>query len=234
MWEERYDKMIFFWIALAIGAYWVLSKIAKVWFEHVYQKYNINAISISNQIVGLMFFSPLIMCELNPEFVNQPFVLISISVIVFSVMCIMNFKLKNPAVIGVTTLCQIFYACTFVVRLLIWFMLCMGSLMQSIFYGYGYTVTYNPIILNSFKNNKLVQSKKPFSYTPEPSVGILNNLSVYTYDINRSRVLAEKNRLENELVEVQNSKYEAMAYGFDIECFEMREKAIQKEIDSLH
>ena len=225
--------MFVLWAAIAVIAYFGLSKILRKWFEHVYSEYGINAISIKHQITGLMFFGPLWIALFNEEIGLHPVILLGIPTMVFVVMCGMNAKLRNPLTIVTTSICQIFYAATFVVRLFIWLCLCVASFAQSVFYGKGFTVTYNPIFHNNFKNNRLVQTKKPFSYTPEESVGVMNHLGVYTYDINRSRIMAERHRLENELQDVQNSKYEAMAYGFDIAEFEMREHAIKDEIASL-
>ena len=224
--------MIFFWIALSVIAYFGLSKISKSYFEWVYQKYHVNAITIPNQIVGLLFFSP-IFIGLYDDFGLNPLVLLGIPAFILLVLCLMNAKLKNPVVIVVTSICQVFYACTFIVRLFVWLCLCIGSFVKSIFTGTGYTVTYNPIINNEFKNSKLVQSKKEFSFTPEPCSGIFDHAGIYSYEINRSRIIAERNRLENEIRDVQNRKYEAMAYGFDIAEYEMQEKALQDELDSL-
>lgn len=220
-------------IVLSVVVYFLLSKISRKYFEWLYRQHGINAIDVTSQLIGLAFFSPLFIGLWNEEIGFNPIVLLGVPFVIFAIMCGKNAKIKNPLLIVITSLMQIVYACTFIARVFVWLCLCIASWVKTIFTGIGFEVTYNPIINNKFENDKLVQTKKAFSFTPEPGPGIMDNIGIYTYDLDRSRIMAEKNRLENELADVQNRKYEAMSYGFDISDYEMREKSIKNEMASL-
>lgn len=223
----------FICILFAFVVYFLLSKLSSRYFEWLYQKHAFNAIDIQGQFMGMAFFTPLFIGLWNEDIGFNPIVLIGIPCMIFVVMCVRNAKIKNPILIATTSLIQIFYACTFILRVFVWLCLCIASFVKAIYTGTGFEVKYNPIINNKFENNKLVQTKKEFSFTPEPGPGIMDNIGIYTYDLDSSRIMAERNRLENELADVQNRKYEAMSYGFDIADYEMREKSIKNEIASL-
>ena len=223
----------FICILFAIIVYFLLSKASHKYFEWLYRKHGINAIDTQCQLIGLAFFTPLFIGLWNEEIGFNPVVLFGIPCMIFAIMCVRNIKIKNPVLVITTSVMQIFYACTFIARVFVWLCLCIASCVKTIYTGVGFEVKYNPIINNKFENDKLIQTKKPFSFTPEPGPGIMDNIGIYTYDLDRSRIMAEKNRLENELADVQNRKYEAMSYGFDIADYEMRETSIKNELSSL-
>lgn len=215
--------------------YFLIKKVIVRYFENVYRKTGFNPVDTFHQIMGFIAYLPLFVCLFNPDVFENPIIMIGFPIVVTTILLFSNIKLKNPITIIVATLLQVVFGGLFVVRLVIWILMMLYSIIESIFHGFGPTITYNPfIIINMSESGCISERKNKMSFTPDPGEGLLNDLHKYTKDVDRSRNLAEKDRIEKELNEVRAQKQDAMIYGYDYAPFAMRETVLQAELDSIN
>ena len=215
--------------------YFLLKNFIIKYFERVFAKTGVNPITPFHQIVGFIAYLPLIVCLFNADVFENILLMIGFPMIVALVLGFSNIKMKNPITIMFTTILQILFGGLFLVRLTIWFVMILFSVMESVFHGVGPTITYNPIIIINMNGEGVVtQKKEKFSFTPDVCEGSLNNLNKYTDGIDRSRYIAEKNRIEKELNDVRSQKDEAMIYGEDCSEYTHRESQLESELLNIN
>lgn len=215
--------------------YFLTKKFIIKYFERVFAKTGVNPITPFHQIVGFIVYLPLIVCLFNSDIFENALLMIGFPMIVALVLGCSNLKMKNPITILLTTILQIVFGGLFIVRLTIWFVMILFSVMESIFHGVGPTVTYNPIIIMKINDDGCVsQNKGKFSFTPEVCEGSLNNINKYTDGINYSRHIAERNIIEKELKDVRQKKQDAMIYGEDCSEYVHKEEQLESELNKIN
>ena len=215
--------------------YFLLKNFIIKYFEKVFAKTGVNPITPFHQIVGFIAYLPLIVCLFNADVFENILLMIGFPMIVALVLGFSNVKIKNPITILFTTILQIVFGGLFLVRLTIWFVMILFSVLESILHGVGPTITYNPIIVMKMNEDGCVSQKKgKFSFTPDVCEGSLNNIDKYTAGINHSRHLAEKNRIEQELEDVRQQKQDAMIYGEDCSEYTHRESQLESELENIN
>jgi hypothetical protein len=215
--------------------YFLTKKFIIKYFERVFAKTGVNPITPFHQVVGFLAYLPLIVCLFNADVFENILLMVGFPLIVALVLGCSNVKMKNPITIVFTTILQIVFGGLFLVRLTIWFVLILFSVIESVLHGVGPTITYNPIIAMKMNDDGIISQKKgKFSFTPEPGEGSLNNINKYTDGINYSRYISERNRIEKELDDVRQQKQDAMIYGEDCSEYVHREAQLESELADVN
>jgi hypothetical protein len=221
--------------ALPFIIYFLFNKSLVKYFNKVCHETGENPITAFQQIVGLLFFSPIIIGFFDDDLFLNPLICICVPAMFTIILLYSNFKFKNPIRVIALTVAQIVFGFMFICRLFVWIFAMTWSILMSILYGNGPSVTYNPFVKTSVDaNGNVVQYKSKFFFVPDYySEGVLTNLNKYTDEMNASRIAYERNRLERELEEVENKKQYALIYGYDISGYEDRISKIKSDIDNL-
>ena len=221
--------------AIPFLLYFLCNKSLLNYFSKVYKKTLVNPITVFQQIVGFLFYSPIVIGMINDDLFVNPFVFAGIPVLFTIILLFSNVKFKNPIRIVALTIAQIVFGFMFICRLFVWIFAMTWSILMSVLYGRGPTVEYNPFAKTVISNSgEVSQVKNRFFFTPDSySDGVLTNLNKYTADMDASRIAYERGQLENELEEIEQKKQHAMIYGYDISNYEDRESKIKSELREL-
>lgn len=221
--------------AIPFLLYFLCNKSLLNYFSKVYKKTLVNPITVFQQIVGFLFYSPIIIGMINDDLFVNPFIFAGIPVLFTIILLFSNVKFKNPIRIVALTIAQIVFGFMFICRLFVWIFAMTWSILMSVLYGRGPTVEYNPFAKTVTSNSgEVYQVKNRFFFTPDSySDGVLTNLNKYTADMDASRIAYERGQLENELEEIEQKKQHAMIYGYDISNYEDRESKIKSELREL-
>ena len=208
--------------AIPFLLYFLCNKSLLNYFSKVYKKTLVNPITVFQQIVGFLFYSPIIIGMINDDLFVNPFIFAGIPVLFTIILLFSNVKFKNPIRIVALTIAQIVFGFMFICRLFVWIFAMTWSILMSVLYGRGPTVEYNPFAKTVTSNSgEVYQVKNRFFFTPDSySDGVLTNLNKYTADMDASRIAYERGQLENELEEIEQKKQHAMIYGYDISNYE--------------
>lgn len=222
--------------ALPFLLYFMFKKIFIKYFTWVYNKTDVNPISVPRQLLGFSFYLPIFIGCFDEDLFFNPLVSIGIPALVFVVLLIINLPMKSIGAIILSTVVQVLFGVLFIARLFVWLCLVIGSLVGSVMYGSGSRITYNPFYLTKLEKNG---STRENSYNPDAQGidnsgnGIMNNLNRFTDPIERSRNETARNQLEKELSEIQERKREDELYGLDTPELDKREAQIKRDLDYL-
>lgn len=221
--------------AIPFILYFLCNKSLLNYFSKVYKKTNLNPITVFQQIIGLMFYTPIVIGMINDDLFMNPFIFAGIPVLFTIILLFSNAKFKNPIRIIGLTLAQIIFGFMFICRFFVWIFAMVWSILMSVLYGRGPTVTYNPFAKTMIGGNgDVVQVKNQFFFTPDSySDGVLTNLNKYTDDMDASRIAYERSKIEAELEENEQKKQHALIYGYDISNYEDRESKLKSELRNL-
>lgn len=221
--------------ALPFIIYFLFNKALIRYFNNVFHKTNKNPITAFQQIIGLMFYSPIVIGLFDDELFLNPLICIGIPLVFTIVLLISNIKFVNPIRIVLLTFAQILFGFMFVCRFFVWIFMMTWSILMMILYGNGPAVTYNPFSRTKIdENGNVIQYKNRFFFVPDSySDGVLVHMNKYTDDMNASRIESERRRLEQEIDEIESKKQYAMIYGFDTAGYDEKITKLNGEIENL-
>lgn len=222
--------------ALPFLLYFMFKKIFIKYFTWVYNKTDVNPISVPRQLLGFAFYLPVFIGCFDEDLFFNPLVSIGIPAIVFVALLIANTPMRKVGVAILSTVVQVLFGLLFIARLFVWIFLVIGSFVNAVMYGSGSRITYNPFYLTKLEKNG---STRENSYNPDAQEinntgnGIMNNLDRFTDPIERSRNETVRSQLEKELDEIQERKHEDELYGLDTPELDKREAQIKRDLDYL-
>lgn len=222
-------------LVLPIVVYLLTYKASVNYFSKLYYKYNKNPISVISQILGFLFYSPILIGCFNSDLILNPIVYAGIPVIVTGLLIVFNLKWINPFRIVWLTVLQIVFGGMFIVRLFVWFYLVCSSFMGNAVYGERNEVTYSPFSMILIDKDKdMCKVTMPFyykpDYNPNSAVDIANRIQ---YDMNVVRQNSERLRLEREIADLEQKKQDAMIYGMDTAGYETKQRQLENELDAI-
>lgn len=223
-------------LAVPFVLYFVFKKLFIKYFIWVYNKTDVNPITVPRQLLGFAFFLPILIGCFNEDLFFNPIVTIGIPA--FATLCLLltNLTMKHPGMILGSTLIQILFGILFVARLFVWICLVVWSFVSAAMWGKGDPVHYNPFYLTKLEKDGTVKEK---NYNPDAQPienygnGVMEDLDRYTDPIDRSRNIAMQSQLEHELAEIRQRKHEDNIYGLDTPELDKREKQIKRDLDYL-
>lgn len=222
--------------ALPFLVYFLLKKSLIKYFASVYRNTGVNPISVGRQILAFSFvFVPILGC-INDDFSLLWPVYFGVPVIVWISLLVSNKSMKHVGTIFVCSFVQILFGALFTVRLVVWLMLVTWSFVNSVMWGKGEKITYNPFYITQITPDGDVyeNNRNPNGIQFEGADnGIMNQMNNYTAPIDHSRYLAKKSQLQQELNDVRVQQEAASLYGFDTDMLNEQETQILRELGDL-
>lgn len=217
--------------------YFVFKKLFIKYFTWVYNKTNVNPITVPRQLIGFAFFAPVLLGCFNEDLFFEPIVSIGIPVVAFVMLVLVNLRMRSLPIIILSTVCQVLFGALFVARLFVWVALVIWSWVSAIMWGNGERITYNPFYVTKLQKNGTVteNSYNPDAVAPHISNGgIMNNMKDFTDPIEHSRNMTVKHQLEVELEDVQTKIRESNAFGVPDPDLIQREQQLQDELAAFN
>ena len=137
-------------------------------FQKIYNQTGKNPITLVQQILPTFIYLPILIVCCEPTLLYNVTIMLGIPCVALALVFISNLHWIRPGRIIGMTVCHLLYGTMTVLRVLWWVVICMFSILESVMYGNGFTVEYNPFIfLNVNGEGKVTEFKKQtFFFAP--------------------------------------------------------------------